>query len=209
MNPRGRKILDALAQSVLACALAIGAWAYFGLCACAPVSTFRPIRQLPLESRNEVGFGGEIQTVTGDLPNGSVGGGGGTIWYAHRWDRFQLGVLAFGNSLTLFGGGLSLRPILIDRDTFQLGLEIEGGWLWVGAGVPVAMRLNDDVWVYSRPSISGQLLRRLQFPIGVDLALDPSLSLVLEIAASAIRAEGQRSGARFLLNGGAAFVVRF
>jgi hypothetical protein len=155
-------------------ALTLAASAYYALWACAPAVSMRPLNT-DMEHPNEIGLaGGYSGEVTGGGGACSTelvacgGGPNGVLWYQHRFhERFSLGGTLFGGTTSIVGGGLLLRGHWVETDRFRLGTDLDGGFLWASLGVPMSVRVVDQLWFYTNPSIGARLVQPVRFPLGV------------------------------------------
>lgn len=158
----------------LAGLLSLIALAYSTLWACAPAASMRAPTPFAEGVANEIGAGAtwnqllvEEATSSNDfVPYRS--GLSGQLWYQHQFGEwFSLGGTLFGGQTNFFGGGVQLRGMWVRAPRFRLGTDLEGGWYWGAIGIPVAVGLSDDVWLYSNPSVRLSTHQMVRVPLGV------------------------------------------
>ncbi|MDP2306166.1 MAG: hypothetical protein Q8P18_09060 [Pseudomonadota bacterium] len=180
MNRPARRLLQLLT---------VAASAYYALWACAPVATMRPMT-LDLDQPNEFGL-----AVSATEPLGSIGRGcsfmpllcesgfNGQLWYQHRFNqRFSLGGTIFGGQNSLVGAGVQARLHWVELDRLRFGTDLEAGFLWGAVGFPVSVRLVDDLWIYSNPSVGARLVQSARFPLGVAWGITDQVWIQAEAA---------------------------
>ncbi len=153
--------------------LTVAVSAYYALWACAPAATMRPMT-LDLDQPNEFGLAASGTSGMGDGRGcanelfGCRGGFNGQLWYQHRFnERFSLGGTVFGGQTSLVGAGVLARLHWVELDRFRFGTDLEGGFLWGAVGLPVSVRLVDDLWLYSNPSVGARFYQSARFPLGL------------------------------------------
>lgn len=165
--------------------------AYFALWACAPVAMVRPPVPMPADDRSEIGLAAGINEAletTGYLtPMSTPNGPTGQLWYAHHFgdDRFVLGAVVFGGTSSLIGTGVTLRYNAVRAQRFRLGLDVDGGLGWVSAGVPMAFRFTDALWLYTAPSAGYRAAQAIRVPVGLSIGLGDHVLLTPEVSVGA------------------------
>ncbi len=119
------------------------------LASCAPLASFRPASGLMPERKLEVGAG-----VAAISPRPYVveeWRATGQAWVSNDVGKRAnvSGIVAFDDQAAAIGGALRVNAVRTDR--FAAGVEGEGGYLWMGISVPVAVRLFDYTWLYGAP----------------------------------------------------------
>ncbi|MDP2314212.1 MAG: hypothetical protein Q8P41_15015 [Pseudomonadota bacterium] len=163
--------------------------AYYALWACAPAATMRPMT-LDLDQPNEFGLAasGTDRLGTGDRGCSSEiflceGGFNGQLWYQHRFnERFSFGGTIFGGQTSFVGAGVQARLHWVELDRFRFGTDLEGGFLWAALGLPVSVRLVDDLWLYSNPSVGARFVQSARFPLGVAWGINEHIWVQGELA---------------------------
>lgn len=62
------------------------------------------------------------------------------------------------------------------RDRYRVGAHLEGGFAWIGAGLPLSAGLSQRVWVFAVPSaVSVPPYQEVRLPLGV--SFDPTDSV--------------------------------
>lgn len=169
---------------------ALGAFcaAYFALWACAPVAMVRPPVPMPADDKGEFGVAAGINEAlesTGYMtPLSSPNGPSAQIWYAHHFadDRLVVGGVLFGGTSSLVGTGVTLRYNAIRGERFRLGVDLDGGFAWASAGVPMAVRLNDALWLYTAPSVGLRVAQAARVPLGLSIGVGEHTLLTPEIS---------------------------
>jgi hypothetical protein len=130
----------------------------------------------------------------------------GQLWGAFRLGpHFTItGVSAFDASAIAVGGALRWNAVRASR--FAMGVEGEGGFAWVGAGLPLAFRLFDQTWLYTSPRMAFRLVDAvLTVPVGLSVRIFDGFMLRAEYGASWV--DLQRAQRRNF--GGLALAVAF
>ncbi len=151
--------------------------AYFALWACAPSASFRPIT-LDLDAPHEIGVGG---TASADAYG--YYGSDAQLWYAQRvGKKFSLGGTVFGGATDVVGVGFLGRYHAIEGEKFRLGVDFEAGFLYAAAGLPIAFKLADSVWLYTNPSVGLRSNGIARLPLGAQFNLGKHFVLGAEVA---------------------------
>ena len=80
----------------------------------------------------------------------------------------ELGLLAQAGQFSALSAGLYWRkPLFVATESTQIGLQIDGGAAWLGAGVPMAFQLVDNFWVTLQPTVRGSYYSVIHLPVGV------------------------------------------
>ncbi len=169
--------MKAAPRRALIIVISIVSVGYFALWACAPATTVRPNVPLQANSNMAVGAGASANRIL-RAPTSSSSGfldfcTTGTCPAGHIWtywqlsESFGLSAIAFAGQGTLLGAGLSLRYLLVDDGPLRISADLEGGFLWIGAALPISYRLSDDVAVYTNPSVGFRMQNAMRWPIGV------------------------------------------
>jgi hypothetical protein len=120
--------------------------------ACSPVASFRPASGLMPGRHLEVGAGlaavgprPYVMTETWQKV--------GQAWATgNASDLVTLSAItAFDDDAIAAGGAFRLNAIRADR--FAGGFEAEAGYAWMGASLPMAVRLFDQSWLYVTPRL--------------------------------------------------------
>ena len=78
------------------------------------------------------------------------------------------GIAAF--DAEAFAAGGAVKFILVRADRFSLGAETELGYAWGSFGVPFAVRLFDQTWIYASPRGGNLGIEPLYgFPVGLSV----------------------------------------
>ena len=97
-------------------------------------------------------------------------------------ERFTMGAhLGGGIGAGLYLGATS-RYFVVDQDTLRVGIEGQFGFLWAAIGVPVAVRLNDNLWLHTAPSVGYRLAHQTRLPVGLSIDQSDGLRLGFEVA---------------------------
>jgi hypothetical protein len=158
--------------------------AWFILWACAPMMSAPPAPPIPSDHNKEFGLGGNAGAGLDDDYWGPVGS-------VQLWQRFQVGTQRYnevgfmvqGGWPTLVSGGLYYR-INTSRtgQPTQVGHQFEAGGAWFGYSLPVAIPLNDTVWLTTQPSLRASAFSIFQMPVGLSVQTGNS-RLDLEVGA--------------------------
>lgn len=167
------------------------------LTGCAPPSSLPPPVPMGADQSLELGgaasLGGLIsqRTQTDHLGNElshtvaepAVGG--------QLWGDVDLGQrLRLGGTLFLEGyvdtgvaggGGLFARMRMDHSARSYVGLQVELGWAYGSAGLPVAYEVVDGIWVYTTPSLGFSYRGLLRLPAGFSLALSEQMLFSAEL----------------------------
>jgi hypothetical protein len=147
--------------------------------ACAPLASFRPASGLVEGRTHEVGGGAMVEGPRPfvDEPMRAVA----QLWFSGRAsDKLTLtGIGAFDLSAVALGGAARLDVARFDR--FVLGGEVEAGWVWAAADVPMALRLFDQTWLYTAPRFGNRgLMWAVDMPLGLSARIYEGLMLRVE-----------------------------
>ena len=171
-------------------ALTLAVSAYYALWACAPAATMRPMT-LDLDRPNEFGVAASATEALGaedtrgclSAPLQCQGGFDGQLWYQHRFNqRFTLGGTVFGGQTSLVGAGVLLRFHWVELDRFRFGTDLEAGFLWGAVGLPASVRLVDDLWLYTNPSVGVRFVEGARLPLGLAWGAPDNLWIQAEVA---------------------------
>jgi hypothetical protein len=124
------------------------------LTGCAPLVGFRPASGLLPDKRLELGGGGAIVGPRPYVEEKTHGAG--QFWATGRaGGHVTLSAIgAFDTSAIAIGGAVRYDYLRLDR--IAAGAEVEGGFLWAGTSLPVALRLFDETWLYTAPRIGAR-----------------------------------------------------
>jgi hypothetical protein len=129
-----------------------------------------------MDDPNEIGVGitetapvGAEYPCSGEMvPCAGTGGPDGELWYLHRFSkRFSFGGTIFGGRTSIVGAGAQVRFHWADLDRFQVGTDIDAGFLYFQLGVPISVRLVDRLWLYSEPQFGYRTIQPLRVPLGL------------------------------------------
>jgi len=93
------------------------------------------------------------------------------------WQRFQVGTQRYnevgfmvqGGWPTMVSGGLFYRINTARTGPVRVGHQLEAGGAWFGYSLPVAIPLNDTVWLTTQPSLRASMLSIVQLPVGLSV----------------------------------------
>jgi hypothetical protein len=121
------------------------------LIGCAPLASFRPASGLVDQNRFEAGMGAAAASPrTYVAENWSVAD---QVWVTGEPARWlSLSAIGVFDGTTASAGGAT-RFYLARVPWYALGAEVEAGYGWAGASLPIAYRLFDWVWIYTEPRI--------------------------------------------------------
>ena len=114
---------------------------------------------------------------------GGCEGLSGQISARFTWrERVDLGGVAFAGNTSGLGAGGYGRFWYVDNSRFRLGGELQAGFAWVAAGVPIAGMVHERVWITANPSIGLRSLSVMRVPMGVAIRLGERTWLSAEMA---------------------------
>jgi hypothetical protein len=211
--------------AALAAALGALSAAFFALWACGisalalhPQTTLQPAVPHAMGQGVSMGVGGGLMARPDGCPTGAgcLEGGSGQLWLSFAAERFELVLSAFGGAINgsssptpnMAAGG-ALRGFIVSDGALRLGVELQGGLLWAGIGIPLAAQAGEGFWIYTDPSISSGIAFTpvLRMPVGFAARIVDKLMLVGELGA--IAAPLATAGPRLLLGGNLALRVDF
>ncbi len=165
----------------LICGIAIG---YFALWACAPPTMLPPpLPAAPGEMRigGAIGPSGQIYRSEScpRCPPSQLyvdPGGAAQAWFMRRFgQRFDVGWSLYGAYWHEWAGGGGgsgfVRFGLVETDRLYVGAQADLGWLYARAGVPIAARVAEGVWVTTGPALVAGMLGPLQVPLGLSFEI--------------------------------------
>ncbi len=88
--------------------------------------------------------------------------------------------------LPVFSGGAYFRHAIIGRHTdspLVLGGQVSAGMAWLGVGLPTAIRLSDNTWLTSHPSLRTTVHPALQLPLGLSFRTSETKRIDTEVGA--------------------------
>lgn len=195
--------------------------AYMSPCGCFPNAAMRPPTPMVGGACDEVGIaavgGAWFQAGSEEVYPGCEGddcGGPYTDalaeiegWYYHSFGSWDLGAIAFAGATSVGGGGLLIRSHSEDSSRIRSALEVQLGWLWASIGVPVAVELTSDDWLYFAPRMwTGWSILSAGLPVGVSTKLTSTSALLLEAGVERLgfgaASEDDQEGFRVYLSGG-------
>ena len=157
-------------------------WALLTLLGCVPMTAAPPAVPVPTGYSQE--FGGALQ-------------GGGSIyrgmsepltnlqmWYRDgksTADDQEVGaIMQVGMPAALSAGGY-WRGTWSDGDEgLFVGPQIEGGFLWFGLGLPMAIQVAESHWLTTQPTLRLSMFSMAHIPVGYSWQLAEDLRLDLE-----------------------------
>ncbi len=148
---------------------------YFALWACAPLFSHPSPTPIPQAQENQLGLAGGyaarlpgVRAQCGDefIPNGCPGPNF-QLYYRHRFKSVELVGLAHGGAVTTIGSGVLVRGYLYESDGFRVGLGGSVGFIYAQAGIPIAGRLANNVWLYSEPMAAFSVFGTGRVPVGL------------------------------------------
>lgn len=162
-------------------------FATLAVSACSPVSSFRPASGLMPDKSLELGGGATVVTARPyviEEPQGV-----GMLWLSGDVSRVAnlTGIVVFDEEAAAIGGAARITYFRSDR--FIGGVELEGGYVWLGTSLPVALRLIDQTHLYAGPRLGTW---------GVDPIFGAPVGLSVRVVGGLVlRAEWQRSWQSF------------
>jgi hypothetical protein len=153
------------------------------LTGCGPFATFRPASTFMGGGTKEIGLG--AATVSPRRYVDEPWLEAGQLWFSGKatpWLTLS-GIAAFDPKAIGVGGGATF--LLVRADRFAGGLEGELGYGWGAAGVPVAIRIFEQNWIYGTPRVANfGIYPTLELPVGVSAHLHRGAFLRLEYQSS-------------------------
>ena len=134
---------------------------------CAPATYQRPMVPLMPDQRGEMGL---AFNRVGPRPVGQdEWTSGGQAWGTYQpvtwFDVSLVGTFTDG-----FSAGLAMRWRAIESDNFAAGLGAELGVGWAALNLPISVRVQDRVWMYTAPQYgSWGVDDTVRLPLGVDV----------------------------------------
>jgi hypothetical protein len=180
--------------------LTLGAMSWFVFWACAPMMSVPPAR--PISQGHDKEFGGGIMAQPGeecpDCPKTvevalDIAWKQGFLWYRRQepGSPLQWGGTVFAGVPFVSGGGY-VRYNLIDNSRGIIGLQLDGGLLYGGIGLPVGIPVDDQgkIWLTVQPSAHFSMVPLVHAPIGMSFKLNDSQHIDTQIGATYIYGEG-------------------
>lgn len=128
--------------------------------------------------------------------------GGGLFWVTHKikpGSPTEAGMLLFAGNPYLAGLGWMLRYTKPNaRGNLILGAEGQLGLFWLSASVPVALRLRDEIWLYTSPTLTLSSTSPLKLPLGLSFRLGRRFSVTSEVCAG-LNPFGEKTRFTFVL----------
>ena len=138
------------------------------LLGCSPIAGLRPASGLLPDRRLEVGGGAAILGPRPFVEEPTRGTG--QLWATGRvgqWITLSA-IGAFDTSAFALGGAMRLNVLRWDR--VAAGVEVEAGFAWAGASLPLALRLFDETWLYTAPRVGTRSYDwALELPVGLSV----------------------------------------
>ena len=158
-------------------------FAFTSTAGCGPLATFRPISALTSERAHELGLGAVAVS-----PRPYVDerwGHAGQLWFTTRatsWLQLS-GISAFDAGA--LGVGVGATASVVRGDRFAAGVQAEAGYGWAAAGLPFAVRLFEQSWIYGEPRVTNYgIYPMVGTPVGLSLHIEKGAFLRLEYQAS-------------------------
>lgn len=143
---------------------------------CAPPAHMRPMVPMLPGHNGELGA---AYAAVGPRPVGQDGWGHGTqawglLQPTTTFDMSVVGVFADGVT-----AGLALRWRGFESDHFAAGVGAELGVGWIALNLPVAVQLQERMWLYSAPQVGnwGLDLESIRLPVGLDVRVADQVHL--------------------------------
>lgn len=163
--------------------------ALLGLVACAPAAVLPP--PVPFAAGQSMQAGasasaGALWPAREDHACAQAlgcAGASAAFWVGGARGKAELGVVGFAGNTSLFGGGVYGRYWYLETPDWRLGGELQAGWLWASAGVPMARRLGPNLWGWAAPSAGLRYLSLLRLPVGLSWSPREQLLLGAELSA--------------------------
>ena len=159
--------------------------------ACAPMTSMPPPVPMPRGISQETGLAVRgnvpvaIQTEylcsVGYLDGGCSGVGAETYYYRQFGHKVDLGVTAYVGPPTDGGGGVFMRYHVGEGPRHDVALHLSTGWAWVEVGVPMALKVGENSWVYTSPSVGFRSFTPFRIPLGYTRTLGQHGLLIFEV----------------------------
>jgi hypothetical protein len=118
---------------------------------CAPLASFRPASGLSDGRSLEAGVG--VAAVSPRTYVTESWAAADQIWLTGEPKRWlSLSAIGVFDDTTASAGGAS-RFYLVRVPWYALGAEVEAGYGWLGASLPIAYRIFDWAWFYTAPRV--------------------------------------------------------
>jgi hypothetical protein len=163
---------------------------WFVFWACAPMMSAPPSPPIPATENNEVGLsvnGGAAFEASPFLDFAHLPPTSDTLFnmqlhYRHMLPNGgEVGSITSAGYPSMISGGGYYRAVGYSNDIFNVAPQVELGWLWVGFRVPMALKLDDKVWVTTQPAISSGVASALMVPLGISRTIGKGWRLDSEI----------------------------
>ena len=170
--------------------------ASLALSGCAPMMSAPPATPFSAEHTRESGLSVNVQTQLMDAQTRADRAGGeqaftnAQYWFRRHdtvFEGTESGVVISAGMLSfLSGGGYIRHEIKGLPEGVYIGTQIEGGWIWAGGSLPVAVRVSDGVWLTTQPSIRYASFGLVHVPAGISVELGDHYRLDAEGGAHAM-----------------------
>ncbi|MED5369790.1 MAG: hypothetical protein VX899_02140 [Myxococcota bacterium] len=97
-------------------------------------------------------------------------------------ERLEVGGVVYGGNISGAGAGVYGRLWYVDAPRFRLGGELQGGFAWAAAALPMAGMVSERVWITASPSVGLRHLSVVRVPLGVGVQLSERWWLQGELA---------------------------
>lgn len=151
---------------VLSRFVVVASIAWFVLWACAPMSSNPPPTPMPEAAKRELTVGttgGHHDSVLPTYLQASARIATGSD--KHHEAGFL--VNAPLEMIGYIGAGGYYRHSLVHDDTISAGLQVELGWAWGGASLPLAYRVTDSFWLTTMPGVGIGFSNLVRLPVGI------------------------------------------
>ncbi len=134
-----------------------------------------PATPFSADHTREVGVSGNVQHQLFTPPDQPFTGVNGTVWIRRQSTAFkgtESGILISAGLPSMVSGGTYVRNQIkgLPEGTY-VGTQVEAGWLWAGASLPVAVRLSDAIWFTTQPGVRFAMFGALHIPAGLSIEL--------------------------------------
>ena len=161
---------------------------FWGVMGCVPMTSAPPAVPIPQAYGHE--FGGALQGGTGVHHGVSEPLTNLQMWYRDRTnftDEQETGaIMQVGFPAGVSAGGYWRGKFELESENVAMGPQVEGGWLWFGAGLPMAFRVGENHWVTTQPSFRLSMFSLIHVPVGYSWQVSQDLRLDLETGVHAL-----------------------
>jgi hypothetical protein len=148
-----------------------------------------PSPPMPSDAKQE--FGGGVMGAVGNTGGPHLAPfGNGQLWFRKKVGP-QLqdergAIIQTGWPALISGGVYTRRSMAASNEVRSINYQLEGGWLWAGASLPMAVKVGDNTWLTTQPGIRMSFVGLVQLPVGFSWELNNNMRLDAEIGGRAL-----------------------